>query len=100
MDGIPFSSFDEYSDYQVIARGLVTDIINERFKTAGAETPEFSVYVVWFSKTLQNWKALISTTLPDGAYYEVTYDGDKDLAYVDSYKKFDNRAVPIPARKG
>lgn len=50
---------------------------------------EDEVYVVWFSKTLQNWKALVSTTLPDGMYYEVTYNGDRDEAYLDAYKKFD-----------
>jgi hypothetical protein len=55
---------------------------------------QFEVYVVWFSKTLQNWKALLSTTLPDGMYYEVTYDGDRKRAYLDAYKKFDNIAVP------
>lgn len=48
------------------------------------------IYVVWFCKTLQNWKALLSTTLPDGMYYEVTYDGDKCQAYLDAYKKFQN----------
>jgi hypothetical protein len=52
------------------------------------------VYVVWFSKTLQNWKALVSTTLPDGMYYEVTYNGDKQEVYLDAYKKFDNVAIP------
>lgn len=52
--------------------------------------PYFDVYVVWFCKTLQNWKALISTSLPDGMYYEVTYDGDKERVYVDAYKKFQN----------
>jgi len=52
------------------------------------------VYVVWFSKTLQNWKALISTTLPDGMYYEVTYNGDKAESYLDAYKKFDNVCIP------
>lgn len=51
------------------------------------------VYVVWFSKTLQNWKALVSTTLPDGMYYEVTYNGDKNEAYLDAYKKFENMVV-------
>lgn len=51
------------------------------------------VYIVWFAKTLQNWKALLSTTLPDGMYYEVTYDGDKNQAYIDAYKKFDNLCV-------
>lgn len=49
------------------------------------------VYVVWFCKTLQNWKALCSTDIHDGMYYEVTYDGDKDAAYVDAYKKWDNQ---------
>lgn len=48
------------------------------------------VYIVWCCKTLQNWKALFSTTLPDGMYYEVTYNGDKNELYIDAYKKFDN----------
>lgn len=58
--------------------------------------PNFSVYVVWFAKTLENWKALISTTLPDGMYYEVTYNGSKNETYLDSYKKFDNICYPEP----
>lgn len=59
--------------------------------------PEFnmdSVYVVWFSKTLQNWKALISTTLPDGMYYEVTYNGEKRETYLDAYRKVANISYP------
>ena len=48
------------------------------------------VYIVWFSKVLQNWKALAGTHHGDGMYYEVTYDGDKDCAYVDAYKKWQN----------
>lgn len=52
------------------------------------------VYVVWFSKTLQNWKALISTTLPDGMYYEVTHNGDKRETYIDAYKKWANAVIP------
>lgn len=56
-------------------------------------TPD-DVYAVWFCKTLQNWKALVSTTLPDGMYYEVTYNGDKGETYIDAYKKFDNVCVP------
>lgn len=51
------------------------------------------VYIVWFCKTLQHWKALLSTSLPDGMYYEVTYNGDQDEAYIDAYKKFDNVKV-------
>lgn len=52
------------------------------------------VYVVWFGKALQNWKALVSTTLPDGMYYEVTYNGDNGDTYLDAYKKFDNVLIP------
>lgn len=53
------------------------------------------IYVVWSVKALQNWKALISTTLPDGMYYELTYNGDKDELYLDAYKKFDNIKILI-----
>ena len=53
------------------------------------------IYVVWFCKTLQNWKALVSTTLPDGMYYEVTYNGDKKEIYLDAYKKFENKCIKV-----
>ena len=59
---------------------------------------EFSVdnvYVVWLSKTLQNSKALLSTTLPDGMYYELTYNGDKNEIYFDAYKKIENTAYQV-----
>ena len=48
------------------------------------------VFVVWFCKTLQNWKALVSTTIPDGMYYEVTYNGDKKETYEDAKRKWQN----------
>lgn len=78
------------------ARRLVFDYIRPRLEKTDTHIT-FSVhevYVVWFVKTLQNWKALISTTLPDGMYYEVSYNGDKAEAYIDAYKKFDNVVVP------
>ena len=53
------------------------------------------IYVVWFCKTLQNWKALVSTTLPDGMYYEVSYNGDKKEIYLDAYKKFENKCIKV-----
>lgn len=59
------------------------------------ETPNFSVYMVWKSKILQNWKYLISSTLPDGMYYELTFNGDKNEWYLDAYKKFDNQVYPV-----
>lgn len=57
--------------------------------------PEYKVFVVWYCKTLQNFKALLSTTLFDGMYYELTYNGDKDQIYLDAYKKFENRCIEV-----
>ncbi|MDU5101127.1 MAG: DUF6275 family protein [Clostridium butyricum] len=51
------------------------------------------VFMVWACKTLQNNKALLSTTLFDGMYYEITYNGDKDEAYFDAYKKWENKTI-------
>lgn len=53
------------------------------------------VYVVWSAKVLQNSKALLSTPLPDGMYYEVTLNGDKNEIYFDAYKKFQNIKVEV-----
>jgi hypothetical protein len=58
------------------------------------DIPNFEAYIVWKSKILQNWKYLISTTLLDGMYYEVTLNGDKQEWYLDAYKKFENRVIP------
>ncbi len=53
----------------------------------------FEVYIVWKCKALQNWKYLLSTTLADGMYYELTYNGDKREWYLDAYKKVENRRI-------
>lgn len=81
--------------YQYKARRLVFSYVKDHLEKTDTHVtfaPD-EVYVVWFSKTLQNWKALISTTLPDGMYYEVTHNGDKAETYIDAYKKFDNVCV-------
>lgn len=51
------------------------------------------LYIVWFCKTLQNWKALVSTDVASGLYWEVTYNGNKCEAYVDRYRKQFNTAI-------
>lgn len=51
------------------------------------------VYIVWMCKILQNNKALVSTTLSDGMYYEITYNGDKNETYIDCYKKWENYTI-------
>ena len=55
----------------------------------------FETYVVWIVKDLQNNKALLSTNIPDGRYYEVTHDGDKHELYVYVYAKEKNFSVEV-----
>lgn len=73
------------------AKQLVVNYYNSRVEiTDDFEITEENVFIVWFCKTLQNWKALVSTTVSDGMYYEVTYNGDKQETYLDAYKKWEN----------
>ena len=61
--------------------------VNEHLADEREYISREQVYIVWLCKVLQNNKALVSTTLEDGMYYEVTYNGDKDELYLDAYKK-------------
>lgn len=81
-------------NYQEKAKQIVIDYYNEYVEITGnKKLKESEVFIVWFSKTLQNWKALVSTTISDGMYYEVTYNGDKKETYLDSYMKWENVCV-------
>ena len=83
-------------NYQNVAKEIVLNYANKHIdKTDNVQITLDDVYIVWFCKTLQNWKALLSTTLPDGMYYEVTYNGDKKEVYLDAYKKFENRKIDM-----
>jgi hypothetical protein len=76
------------------AKQIVVDYFNKNVEvTDNKKITADDVFIVWFSKTLQNWKALVSTTVSDGMYYEITHNGDKDETYVDVYKKRDNYTV-------
>lgn len=77
------------------AKQIVVDYFNSQVdKTDNLELTKDQVFIVWWSKTLQNWKALVSTTISDGMYYEVTYNGDKKETYLDAYKKWENKCIP------
>lgn len=50
------------------------------------------LFIVWSCKTLQNYKCLVSTTVPgDGIYVEYTYNGEE--LYEDVYKKVTNTCI-------
>lgn len=80
------------ADMETKAIILVAKYIKEHLDKSDGEV-YFEVYVVWKCKTLQNWKFLISSSLNDGMYYEMTYNGDKEEWYLDAYKKFENRCI-------
>lgn len=80
-----------------IVKQAIADYFNERKDATdknGDITPA-DVFIVWQCKALQNWKALASTTVCDGMYYEVTFNGDKNEIYLDAYKKWENRRIEL-----
>ena len=76
------------------AKQQVVRYVNDRADKADGQPvtliAEDDVFVVWYCKTLQNHKALLSTTIADGMYYEITFNGDRGEAYLDAYKKWEN----------
>lgn len=77
------------------AKRIVVEYFNSTVeKTDNVKLTEEDVYIVWFSKTLKNWKALVSTNISDGMYYEITYNGDRRETYLDAYKKWENKCIP------
>lgn len=94
LKGIPFSTDDEGLPFPEIAKHLVFD----QARTQGGVPESFNrndVYVVWFAYVLGAWKALCSTSVPDGRYYEVTYSREKGVAFIDTYLKVSNVEVSI-----
>ena len=83
-------------DFVKLCKQTVAKYANEHLdKSDGERITEDDVFIVWMCKILQNSKALVSTTLFDGMYYELTYNGNKRELYVDAYKKRENFAVPV-----
>lgn len=83
-------------DFTELCKKTVAEYANQHLdKSDVKQITEDDVFIVWMCKTLQNSKALLSTTLFDGMYYELTYNGDKKELYFDAYKKWENKAIPV-----
>ena len=83
-------------EFVSLCKKTVAEYANEHLdKTDGKQITADDVFIVWMCKTLQNSKALASTTLFDGMYYELTYNGDKKELYFDAYKKWENKAILV-----
>lgn len=84
------------NDFIKLCIRTIVEYFNTRSeKTDKFEITEDDVFIVWSCKTLQNNKALVSTTVSDGMYYELTYNGDKKELYLDAYKKWENRCIKV-----
>lgn len=79
-----------------LCKKTIADYFNNRVEiTDNMKINEDNVFIVWSCKTLQNNKALVSTNISDGMYYELTYNGDKKELYLDAYKKWENKCIKI-----
>ena len=71
-------------DFAILCKKTVADY---------AKCSEDDVFIVWMCKILQNSKAMVSTNMSDGMYYELTYNGNKGELYVDAYQKNHNFTI-------
>lgn len=74
------------------AKDIVREYVESNIDRSNPNV-EYNIFVVWQAKTLQNFKCLIATTMPDGLYFELTYDGDMHRWYLDVYSKIENRVI-------
>ena len=81
-----------YKEFMAMAINAVVSYFNSQADSTdkNGQIDHNNVYIVWMCKALQNWKALLSTNIPDGMYYEFTWNGDKSEGYLDAYKKWKN----------
>ncbi len=79
---------DNYK-FEKICKNIVRGYLKEK----GIEINIDNVYTVWLCRALGNNKALISTTIEDNLYYELTYNGAKKEIYFDVYKKELNKVI-------
>lgn len=85
-----------FSEFQDFARQAVADYWNEKNDTTNeVSITKDDVFLTWYAKELQNQKAMLSTNQPDGTYFELTLNGDRQEAYLDVYKTWENRVIKI-----
>lgn len=84
-------------DFHDLCFRLVEDYYNTHRDATDPGITVSDIFIVWSCKTLQNNKALLSTRIADGMYYEITFNGDKNEVYFDAYKKWENMCIKLEA---
>lgn len=86
---------DEHDNDELLkkAKSVATQAYNSQ-SPASTQITENEMFIIWFSKTLRNWKAVVSTSEHPGLLIEVTYNGDKRETYADTYFKMNNVVIP------
>mgnify|MGYP000844442733 FL=1 len=65
--------------------------IQEYYKKEGIELDKDNdIFVVWLAKALGNTKGVFITNKMDKKLYEITYNGQKNEMYLDTYIKEQN----------
>jgi hypothetical protein len=83
-------------EFLEIARRTVFEMAQEGLdSTDNVDLKIDNVYVTWFGFILGDMKALVSTSLPDGKYYEVTYNKEKKEIYTYCYVKLKQKLVTV-----
>lgn len=82
-------------EFVLFSKRMIQRYYTELFGCSPVSSDE--IFLVWYSKTLQNHKALLGVTGRYGEYFEATYDGDVNKVYLDVYKK-DKNIVAEPIR--
>lgn len=96
LDGSELSAWQQQTSpdkYLLKAKRVVMDHLNKQADYSN-KIGFKEVYIVWFAKTLQNWKALVSTVHYDGLYFEVTYNGHAGETYLNIFQKVGTTTVP------
>jgi hypothetical protein len=79
-----------------LARQIAVDNYNaNRYAGRSPVVTMDQVYIVWFTKVLGNWKAIVASSTARGLMWEITFNGHRKEAYVEVYKKLNSVKVPL-----
>ena len=69
---------------------MVQNRVNKILNKGQPKPKDIEIVIVWAGYVLGNEKYLITTNLPDGKYYEVTYNKNNNEMYLDEYVRIHN----------